>query len=434
MRSSSVAIAVAITMVLAAGKAAASTDINGLFDARSMGMGSTGVAFLDSPGVLALNPAALDGIKELALSLDIYLIVAQPQAPYTVTHVDGSGQMYSNYETIRSEPTAAPLPFIGGAFRLHERVVFGAGIYPMVGQGTQARYQPAPELRPDLWIENQAALGLIEVGNALSVRLLDNLSFAAMYRITYMTQTVSTPLPGRALGGTILDPDGNPVYGNIDVSGLNFAGFQLGVLWKPVPTLGLGFSYRNKVTMEGEGTTDSKNPLNGEPVSVPTIMEFPTPHNFRVGLAWTTLQEKLLLAAEFKYLMYAEAFETLKTTTTRNGMTSTTETPTHWKDAYNVYLGAEYTLSKLLRLRGGYIMATSATPEEYAKQFMAPPGVSHCGTAGIGFKLLEDLNVDLAAAYVVLQSEIDTATPDNSGVGTYASHGYELSLSAMYHL
>lgn len=429
MRSSSVAIAVAVTMLLAAGKATASTDINGLFDARSMGMGSTGVAYLDSPGVLALNPAAIDGIKELALSLDIYLIVAQPEAPYTITHVDGAGQQYQTYETIRSEPTSAPLPFIGGAFRLADRVVFGAGIYPMVGQGTQARYQPAPELRPELWLENEAALGLIEVGNALSVRILDNLSFGAMYRITYMTQTVSTPVPGQNFVRAT-----NPVYANIDVTGLNFAGFQLGVLWKPVPSLGLGFSYRNKVVMEGEGTTESNNPITGETVSIPTIMEFPNPHNFRVGLAWTTLQEKLLLAAEFKYLMYAEAWETLNTTTTRNGMTMTTSTPTHWKDAYNVYLGAEYTLSKLLRLRGGYIMATSATPAEYAQQFMAPPGVSHCGTAGIGFKVLKDLNVDFAAAYVVLQSEIDTATPENSGVGTYASHGYELSLSAMYHL
>jgi long-subunit fatty acid transport protein len=147
----------------------------------------------------------------------------------------------------------------------------------------------------------------------------------------------------------------------------------------------------------------------------------------------SAMQEKFLFAADVKYLMYADAWKTIDVTTTRNGMTSTSHTPANWKDAYNVHLGAEYDVLDGLKLRGGYILSTTATPETYAKAFMAPPGVANCWTAGVGLKLLDSVDLDIAGSYVVLSTKIDTATPENAGVGIYASHTGEISLSATYH-
>jgi long-subunit fatty acid transport protein len=79
-------------------------------------------------------------------------------------------------------------------------------------------------------------------------------------------------------------------------------------------------------------------------------------------------------------------------------------------------------------------MAPSATNPAYAQQFMAPPGISHLVSAGLGFKAIDTLNIDIAAAYVVLQSHVDTATEYNGGVGIYASHAAEFSLSGTYHM
>ncbi len=429
MRSS---LLVAATMLFVANTAAASTDINGLFDARSMGMGSTGIAFLDSAGVMPINPAALDQIDSVALTLDAYLIFAQPQAPYVVTHADGTGRQFSNWETMRSKTTGAVLPFIGGAFRLHERIVLGAGIYPMIGQGTSAEYKPAPELRPDLVVTNEAAAGLVELGVPVAIKLLDNLSLGLMWRGTYNTQTITTALPGAGVGNLLIGRDGQPIYGDINVSGIDVTGFQVGLLYKPTRWLGLGFSFRNKVQVDAEGTTKSKNPINGEPLELETIQPFSAPHNFRVGAAITGLQDALTIAAEFKYLMYAEAWKVIDVTTTRNGVSNTTSTPANWKDAFNVYVGGEYKAFSSIALRAGYILATSATPDAYAKQFMAPPGISHCFTGGFGVKVIDELAIDVAYAYVVLSSEVEVATPDNSGIGTHASHGLELAASLTY--
>jgi long-chain fatty acid transport protein len=415
------------------GRAAASTELNGLFDARSMGMGGTGVAFLDSGGVIPINPANLADIKHLTLTLNGLLFISQPEAPYRITHTDGMGGTRDNYETIRSETIYAPLFYVGGAYRLHERVVFGIGFGPMIGQGTSSKYKPAPELRPELEVENALSAGVVELANTLSFKVSDTLNLGVAWRMTYMTQSINTPLPGRGIGGLQLDREMNPIYGNINVTGLNFAGFQLGVQWKPDPSVSIGLSYRNKVTILGKGTTVSKNPIDGSAISLDTEQPFTNPHSFRAGIAISAIQNKLLFAADVKYLMYAEAWEYLPVTTIRNGERNTTNTVAKWVDAYNVHLGAEYKVTDGLAARAGYIISTTATPEAYAKAFMAPPGVAHCWTGGLGFALGEKFNLDVAASFIKLSTYIYTATPDNAGVGNYASTTGELSLSASYH-
>jgi len=423
-------------VLLMAGKASASTEINGLFDARSAGMGGTGVAYLDSAGAIPTNPALLDQIGKLTITLDIFYIRSQPEAPYTVYHLDASGQRYKSHDTVRSEAVGAVLPFLGAAYRLTDRVVVGAAVYPVIGQGASAKFRPAPDELPQLVAVNDVAMGLVEGSIPISVRLLENLSVAVMWRGTYMTQTLNVPVPNKQFPGVLINPTGTEVINaDINVSGFNLGGLQVGVLYKPVPPLRLGFTYRSKVVVDGSGTTRSKNPLNGEFVTLDTKQGYTNPHMFRAGAALSVLDDKLLLAADFKYLLYAEAFKELKTVTTdMTGKQSVNYQKAYWKDAYTVQLGAEYKAADFLALRAGYIMATSATTETYAISYMAPPGVSHLVGGGVGIKIFDSLNMDIAAAYVVLASRVNTATEYNAGVGTYASRGFELSQSFTLHL
>lgn len=424
---------VAVLVLVAAGKASANIEINGLFDARSTALGGTGAGYLDSAGVIPINPAALDQIDRMAFTFQGLLIITQPEAPYTITHPDSGGGTYQNYETIRFDPVTAPLGFLGGAYRVHERVVVGAGVYPLLGMGTTAAYRPAPELRPQLEIKNEVAAGLGELGVPVSVRLLDNLSVALMWRATYVLQKATQPVAGGGVGGVIVDPSGNPIYADLDVSGWDFTGLQAGVFYKPIPSLRIGLSYRSKVKVDATGTTKSKNPVDGSSVALDTTQSFSSPHTFRAGVAWTTLHDKLMFAADFKYLMYAEAYKSIDTIVVMNGMSIHNPTITNWKDAYTVNLGSEYEVSDGWWLRAGYLYVTSATPKDYAKAAMAPPGASNAVTAGLGIKIVEQLNVDLAGAVTFYETEVDTATPDNAGVGTYGSNTTQLAVSATYH-
>lgn len=416
---------VALICWLASSTVFANTDINGLFDARSTGMGATGVAFIDSAAAIPINPAALDQIDKLALTLDGTMIVSQPQRVYVVTHPTAGGDTYQNYETIRFDRTSAILPFLGAAYRVHERVVIGAGVYPLVGSGTTNKYRPAPELRPDLEVTNKSSTGLVEVGVPVSVRILDNLSVAAMWRATYLTTSSTSPLTSPY----VYTPGGpDPSYANTEVNGWNFGGFELGVLYRPAPFLRLGLTYRSKVIVEGTGS------LSAAGMMFDVTAPFANPHSFRAGAAVTALHDRLLLAADFKYLLYGEAFKTIDTIIVMNGMENTRSTPTNWMNTFSAHLGAEYAVLPIARLRAGYSLVQSATPEDHADARYAPPGFSHAFTLGVGIEVLERLSIDLAGVYIAYETRVETKTPRNSGPGLYGSNAAQIAASATFRL
>lgn len=424
-----------VLLLLTANKAFASTDINGLFDARSHALGGSGVAWLDSAGAIPANPALLDQIGKLTLSLDVFYIRSQPEAPYTVWHTDANGQHYPAYDSIRSAAASAPLPFFGAAYRVHDRVVIGLAGYPVIGQGASADYKPAPDDMPGLMASNRASLGLLEAAVPVSIKLLDNLSLGLMWRVTYMTQSVSTPASTMVYPGVLVDKASNTVVNaKFDVTGVNFAGFELGLLYKPLPYLRVGLSYRSKVTVDGHGTARTKL---GTTESVLDVQQgYSNPHAFRAGFALSLLNDKLLIAEDLKYLLYADAFKQLPTTTTdqKTGKSMTTLQNAYWMNSFSVHLGVEYKVASAVAVRLGYALVKSATNADYALAFFPPPGYSHQIMAGVGIRALDQLNVDLAGGYIVLASHVDTATKDNAGVGNYASRGFAVSTSVTYHM
>jgi long-chain fatty acid transport protein len=422
-------LAVTLFVATAASRASANTDINGLFDARSTAMAGTGAAFIDSAAAIPINPAALDQIGKLSLTVDGTLLVAQPQAPYTVTHSSPDGGTYKNYETIRSDRAVGPLFFLGAAYRVADRVVVGAAVYPLLGMGTHAEYRPSPDLLPKLNIRTESAAGLLEVGVPVSVRILDNLSIAAMWRISYMSQSATQPI---SPDGMVRDAAGNPIYAKLDVNGWNFGGLQLGILYKPLPSLRFGLTYRSKVKVNGSGTTTTTNPADGMTLQLDSRAPFTNPHTFRAGVAWTTLQDKLLIAADFKYLLYAEAYKDITTTVVMDGVPRDNVTVTKWKNAYAIQFGAEYAAYEEVSFRAGYTMVMSATSKDYAKAAMPPPGPSHGVSIGVGAHVIDNVSVDVALEYIAYSIKVDKATPNNAGIGTYASNAGQFGVSATY--
>jgi long-subunit fatty acid transport protein len=428
-----------VLLSLVAGSAAASTDINGLYDARSHGMGGTGVAFIDSAGALAINPALLDQINKLTVTADLFGIVSQSQLPYSVYHQNPDGSYYKNYETVRGKRTKGVLPFLGVAVRVHKRIVLGSGIYPVFPQGLRSTYRPAPDQFPNTVGTNEITNIQVEAGEALAIRVFDNLSLALMWRITYLNQSLSTPTPnGVPPAGVQLDMTRDPSNPSVintkqDIDGWNFKGMQFGVLYKPLPNLRLGFTYRNKVNVRGDGIT--KTPVGGMLVNIPTEGGVSSPHALRGGFALALLKNRLLVAGDFKYNFYKEAWKTATLELNYPGLGPTTvKTPTNWYNSWVVEVGAEYKVIDIVAVRTGYTILKSATNPDYAQGFMAPPGYSHLAMAGVGVKLGDHFDVDVAAGAVVLQSMVKTPTEYNVGSGRYGNRGAQFSFSGSYRM
>ena len=163
-RTTAVAI-VALLTSLASSRASANIEPSS-FDAKSIAAGTTGMAYLDNPSALAINPANLAGIDRGAVSVNITPVFSVSQAPLSGPNSE-----------VQSDLGFGPIPSLFGAVRVADRVVLGFGAYALGLFG--ARYSNVQDLygQPgatgDLevtFVSGEAAIGVgIEVTPSLDL-------------------------------------------------------------------------------------------------------------------------------------------------------------------------------------------------------------------------------------------------------------------------
>lgn len=375
------------------------------YDARSVGLGSTGVAYTLNAAAVYQNPADLQGIALMAFTVDV-----SPAAPSLEAPLSGP-----DAPTTHSSRSPFPLFLAGGAYRLHERVVLGLAVYPTAGAG--ASYEKVAALGGnDLKV---GALAL-EASPALSVALLKNLSLGLGYRVSYVTQTADTvqSVPG---------PMGMPVptTAEANLSGFNFTALSAGLYYEPAPKIALGFTYRSRMSADLSGTTS----IGGGP-GLDTKSSFETPHELRVGSAFWLADDRVMLALDFKYLLYGD-MKTVDTTVTTPQGTQTSATTYDWHNVAVLGLGAEVLVHPKVPLRIGYSESGSATSSSYPSPFLPPPSAMHTVHGGAGLKLAA-WDIDLGAMYSF--GGTDVSNPAPPGVpGHYGVNTLYIAGSATYH-
>src|SRR5690554_8002608 len=99
-----------------AGEAFANTEPSA-FDARSVGLATTGAAYLDTPAALVVNPANLMLLENGAIQATFQPIFvrqwAPVEAPDTRSESSGFGPLFAAYASAR----------------VHPRIVLGFGVY-----------------------------------------------------------------------------------------------------------------------------------------------------------------------------------------------------------------------------------------------------------------------------------------------------------------
>src|SRR6266516_1205561 len=113
-------------------EARASIDLAAQYDARAVAIGGTGSSYVENGASVFLNPATLDGVKNVAATVDL-----SPIGPALTTPLAGPES------SVKSDSSFFPLFVGGGAFRLSDRIVVGLAVYPTTGFG--ATYSKAIE-------------------------------------------------------------------------------------------------------------------------------------------------------------------------------------------------------------------------------------------------------------------------------------------------
>ncbi len=369
------------------------------YDGRSIGMGLTGVTFLDQPAALALNPANLEGIEKIGFTLHFTALLVKTRAPVQGpnTKVD-SGLGFG----------PVPSGFLAG--RIAPRVVFGGGIYIETGYGSDFSgvvcmdgdpVGGPPDYTPDndpATCTNPEPQDLDvtffvgEFSAGFSFRAHEKFLLGLALRVPFskqvadLWQNVGAALPGYT--------PGMPGYGRVknEIGGIGFPSLRFGFTIKPHRKVNISAMYRMYSKIKMTGTTETAIAPGSEPLTLDAEADWFIPHALAFGISYQA-NNHLLLAFEGRLQFHGaeksgNRNQTVVASLPGGTVLSTTVVPFGWQNAWSLRIGFEYRFKKeFLALRLGANISEGATTAAFAQYFTpapAPPNFT-TATGGLGF-------------------------------------------------
>lgn len=380
-------------------------------DGRGNAMVGAGSAVASGGPAIASNPAGLANVKNVSASLAGDLLMISLKAP-------ANGPM-----TKSSSFSLAPLFYLGGGIRLHELIVVGLNAFLPAGSG--AAYPDVNLSGYDLSVPNPpkkdwaGSLMIMEFGPAIAFNLPYHLKLGAAYRINYFAQSFSgyspTPISIPNLPTSLLVP----VEQDMSLSGWGYTGFRVGIQWDPIEVFHIGIAYRSSVkadlkgankTIARMGTAMGGN-IQGE-LDVKTTTTYAD--KLSIGLGYDVIPKKLTLVFDYELdLFQRNAKEYTLTVTDEAGNDTKQVVKENARNRHNFRLGGEYWVIDPLAIRAGIAFMTNPKPVEYHNPNTGgAPASSVVAGLGGGYKVIDNLRIDLAYTLVYSEGEVSKDNPD----------------------
>lgn len=398
---------IASTVALGATAHAGGYDTPILYSAEHMGLGGAAIAYVDDPSAMFHNPAGLMGSKGLTLMANLTLVTGYIQSSPASTN--------PNEE---SESLLALAPLLGVSYDLNDVVAFGLAFYPVASAGAEYLYTDAGS---QVKTRNFTSVRFLEISPGVAFKIPGTgLSIGAGYRIS----TVSL---GRYLGPQ--DESSAPPTFDVDMSGMNFTGFRVGLQWQPIPELELGLVYRSltRTTIE-----DDKGTVLAPATNIET--EFTLPAKAGFGVRANLDPVAIVLDVEYGFYSQNETNEFVADPALLLPIVNVSR----WKDAVTVRAGVEYGIEDRWFFRGGFLYDGQVSQENFPSAFGTPPTSTTTITAGFGYKCTDTWKMNVAVAHRFGATEVDRQTTDSEGntlpscIPCSASGDYSLSMTAFY--
>ena len=384
-----------------------------LYAGEHMGMGGAAVAAVDDPSALFHNPAGLAQIKKGSALVHV---------TYLSGTVTGSPGTSPQATSITSQPTSAPFPLLGFAYRLHPKIVLGLGAFPIASAGATYVYDGGVNT-----VNDSTTLIFAEAGPALALDL-GKIRLGLSYRYTYM-------MLERYQGGEGAEP-----VIDFTLTGSHNSGFRVGLqadlLKGKNGNLSAGLNYRHQVIMR---PSDPEARALGMPVTDVTS-RFMLPSRIVAGLRFD--EGNWGVAADVEY-----GFNSQNQRSALSAKFNGEEIPPlanifGWRDALTYRFGVEHRLANRIKLRLGGAYDETTSNKSYPTAFGTPPAPTTVVGGGLG-KRFGALTVDFSMVRRRGQARVsheDLSAAEESCVfcskagnyaidlfGTYLSFGYDLN-------
>lgn len=422
--------------LLAAGSAHAT---NGMlmegYGPISTGMGGASQAIDHGNAGMAANPATLGLMPDGTSRLDVAFGILGPDVKSSMMGMDA-----------KSSGTSYLMPALGYTKR-SGAYTYGIGMFAQGGMGTEyeatsflAMGSGAP-VRSELGVGNVIFPVAYQVNPNLTVGAtlkfmwssLDMLFAATPAQLGGMVTGGSGALGGAIAGGALNTAtwarinfsDSNDFTGAAKATGF---GASLGAVYKVNKDVTVGGSYQFKSALDDMKTSSSAASMTASTGFTDsgqiTVIDFQMPSVFAVGASWQA-QPALLLAADLKYIGWADAMKSFKMRydSAVIGGSVSFSMPQNWKDQTVLSLGMAWKANEQLTLRAGVNLADNPIPDAYVNPLFPATVKSHV-TLGLGYKVSEagDFNASLTVA---------PSTTVTSGSAVDISHG-QTNLQLMY--
>ncbi|MDD2880246.1 MAG: DUF5723 family protein [Rhodoferax sp.] len=412
--------------LLAAGSAHAT---NGMlmegYGPISTGMGGASQAIDHGNAGMAQNPATLGMMADGTSRLDVAFGILGPDVKSSMGGMEA-----------KSGGTSYVMPAFGYTKR-NGAYTYGIGMFAQGGMGTEYDGNtfmgagPAFPARSELGVGNVIFPIAYQVNSNLTVGAslkfmwssLDMKMNASVAQIGQMVADsgvapVNFGMPGNTVAANISFSDDNDFTGAAKSTGF---GASLGATYKVSPEVVVGVSYQFKSALNDMETGGSAatmtlfDNLGGSMVfsGKMTVIDFQMPSVLAAGASWQ-VSPSLLLAADVKYIGWADAMKSFKMRYDSGVSAVNFAMNQNWEDQTVLNLGMAWKANDKLTLRAGLNLADNPIPDTYVNPLFPATVKSHV-TLGLGYKVSEagDFNMSVTMAPKV------TVT---SGAGPDISH------------
>lgn len=267
-----------------------------------------------------------------------------------------------------------------------------------VGLGVNVPYGSTVEY-DQFWVGRYHAVKTqtqsINLNPSLSRKFGEHLSVGLGLNAQYIRVNLTQKIDF-ALSGT---PQTNDGYADLEATSWSY-GYNLGVLYQLSDAAKIGLSYRSGFDHKASGTADFTTPSNitnaaYSDSNITAAVSLPAVASLSYVMAINDTTELLADASwtgwsSFKELRIDYA----------NAAKDDSVQPEQWKDVMRYALGASHQLNDQLKLRTGIAYDSTPIPDKTLRTPRIPDSDRIWLSAGLGYALTANMNLDLAYSYL----------------------------------
>ena len=378
------------------------------FNADALARGGTTIAVGSDPSDMNINPALISTVKSKAFDSTLFFMFPDLDFKY-----NGSGDRQHKASDKDRFLVAPGVSFVYKS----KNTPWSYGFTVAAPDATATDYTlQSKNFGP---VNAFSEYIHLRSGPAVAYQISPQLALGMRLGIDYMTLDLRMPM-GLA---------------NLDIGQCDGWGFSaaLGVTYKPIENLTIGFYYESPTIMQDLKTRDEDAYMSMvSPVGLlhfsnlkATAEDVQAPQNFGIGLAFKPIPA-CRLSADLKFYDWDQKWEQLALEFTGSGaeqikalnLPNKLTLPANINDQITFSLGLEYFLNEVYTFLIGYHYNDDAMEDNYLNPII-PAEAEHTFTCGLALRPVKNIKVSFALAHCIVDDP-----------SANASHGYDQSVES----